>query len=156
VVNDTLGHPVGDALLQAVGDRLQASARATDLVARLGGDAQRRPGIRAGDLIMRFDDEEQAISPANGTDMTSPRPIDADRSGRTLDSASDGASLPRDALEVPQVRLAELLGALRTPWTWSRASPAAIAFDAAGLECVSAEKLVSTICTYGNCITRCC
>jgi HD-GYP domain-containing protein (c-di-GMP phosphodiesterase class II) len=120
VVNDTLGHPVGDALLQAVGDRLQASARATDLVARLGGDAQtckggivdRRPGIRAGDLIMRFDDEEQAISPANGTDMTSPRPIDADRSGRTLDSASDGASLPRDALEVPQVRLAELLGAL--------------------------------------------
>ncbi len=38
VVNDTLGHPVGDALLQAVGDRLQASARPTDLVARLGGD----------------------------------------------------------------------------------------------------------------------
>ena len=38
VVNDTLGHPVGNALLQAVGDRLQASARPTDLVARLGGD----------------------------------------------------------------------------------------------------------------------
>jgi diguanylate cyclase (GGDEF)-like protein len=38
VVNDTLGHPVGDALLQAVGDRLQASARPSDLVARLGGD----------------------------------------------------------------------------------------------------------------------
>jgi len=38
VVNDTLGHPIGDALLRAVGDRLQASARPTDLVARLGGD----------------------------------------------------------------------------------------------------------------------
>ena len=37
-VNDTLGHPIGDALLRAVGDRLQASARPTDLVARLGGD----------------------------------------------------------------------------------------------------------------------
>ena len=37
-VNDTLGHPVGDALLRAAGDRLQASARPTDLVARLGGD----------------------------------------------------------------------------------------------------------------------
>jgi diguanylate cyclase (GGDEF)-like protein len=38
VVNDTLGHPIGDALLRAVGDRLQASARPTDLVARFGGD----------------------------------------------------------------------------------------------------------------------
>jgi diguanylate cyclase (GGDEF)-like protein/PAS domain S-box-containing protein len=37
-VNDTLGHPIGDALLCAVGERLQASARPTDLVARLGGD----------------------------------------------------------------------------------------------------------------------
>src|SRR6202020_3229247 len=37
-VNDTLGHPIGDALLRAVGDRLQASARPNDLIARLGGD----------------------------------------------------------------------------------------------------------------------
>jgi diguanylate cyclase (GGDEF)-like protein/PAS domain S-box-containing protein len=37
-VNDTLGHPVGDLLLQAVGDRLQKSVRATDVVARFGGD----------------------------------------------------------------------------------------------------------------------
>jgi diguanylate cyclase (GGDEF)-like protein len=37
-VNDTLGHPVGDLLLQAVAQRLQASIRTTDILARLGGD----------------------------------------------------------------------------------------------------------------------
>lgn len=37
-VNDTVGHPVGDALLCAVAERLQAAVPATDLVARLGGD----------------------------------------------------------------------------------------------------------------------
>lgn len=37
-VNDTLGHPMGDALLIEVAGRLQASVRDADLVARLGGD----------------------------------------------------------------------------------------------------------------------
>jgi diguanylate cyclase (GGDEF)-like protein/PAS domain S-box-containing protein len=37
-VNDTLGHPTGDALLQAVTRRLMDCVRETDLVARIGGD----------------------------------------------------------------------------------------------------------------------
>lgn len=37
-VNDTHGHPTGDALLKAVAGRLTHTLRPTDLVARLGGD----------------------------------------------------------------------------------------------------------------------
>ena len=48
-VNDQHGHPVGDQLLQAFGQRLLALVRPTDAVARLGGDefAVVLAGVRA-------------------------------------------------------------------------------------------------------------
>ncbi|MBV4477113.1 GGDEF/EAL domain-containing response regulator [Pseudomonas botevensis] len=37
-INDTLGHPVGDLLLQEVARRIKTNVRENDVVARLGGD----------------------------------------------------------------------------------------------------------------------
>ena len=37
-VNDTLGHPIGDLLLQAAAERMRSCVRGEDIVARLGGD----------------------------------------------------------------------------------------------------------------------
>ena len=38
VINDSLGHPFGDRVLQLVAERLQACLRQTDMLCRLGGD----------------------------------------------------------------------------------------------------------------------
>jgi diguanylate cyclase (GGDEF)-like protein len=37
-INDTLGHPIGDELLIRLSKSLQTSLRATDIIARIGGD----------------------------------------------------------------------------------------------------------------------
>ena len=93
IVNDTLGHDIGDRLLQGVAQRLSAGLRGGDVVCRFGGDefaivleqlADRDDARRAADRLMtalkepvRIDEHEMfvtasggiALCPADATDI---------------------------------------------------------------------------------------
>jgi diguanylate cyclase (GGDEF)-like protein len=56
-VNDSRGHPVGDALLVSAGERLVSVVRPGDTVARLGGD-------EFAVLVEDVDDAREAVAPA--------------------------------------------------------------------------------------------
>ncbi len=62
VINDSLGHMIGDQLLVAVSRTLEACVRPTDLVARLGGDEFTilLDGIRGEDDAIRVADRIQS------------------------------------------------------------------------------------------------
>lgn len=85
VVNDSLGHTVGDRLLIEVGQRLQRVLRAEDTLARLGGD-------EFGILLDDIGDAEDAIRTAARIDEALAEPFQADQQ-RLYVSASTGISL---------------------------------------------------------------
>jgi len=64
VINDTLGHDVGDVFLKQVAQRLQQSVRSVDTVARFGGDefvvvleGLSANALEAGEMVQRIGDK---------------------------------------------------------------------------------------------------
>jgi diguanylate cyclase (GGDEF)-like protein/PAS domain S-box-containing protein len=100
VVNDTLGHGVGDQLLAVAAERLRASVRTGDTVARLGGDefAVLSAGASAADMDAMAGRIVSAFSapvPAEGHELSIQASI-----GMTTapaGAAVDGAELLRQA-----------------------------------------------------------
>jgi diguanylate cyclase (GGDEF)-like protein len=91
VVNDTLGHAAGDALLVAVTERISGMVRQTDLVARLGGD----------EFAILTDDEpdlkrSRTMAERLVRELRSPYPIGEHH---VVITASIGIASARDALD---------------------------------------------------------
>ncbi len=76
-VNDTYGHPVGDAVLRSVADILRGNFRFSDLICRLGGDEfvviMRKTGPVYRDMIVKKVDHinELLKNPEDGLPVTS-------------------------------------------------------------------------------------
>ncbi len=101
-VNDTLGHPVGDKLLQAVAQRLIAQTRDTDTVARLGGD-------EFGFIRTAIDKPADTISFANRLLNAFAAPFEVEGHRMVIATSIGIAFAPQDGLEPDQLlRCADL------------------------------------------------
>jgi diguanylate cyclase (GGDEF)-like protein/PAS domain S-box-containing protein len=69
VVNDNLGHDVGDQLLGVVGRRIEEALRPSDFVARLGGD-------EFAAVLLELHDEQEAVRVADRILTAVARPVD--------------------------------------------------------------------------------
>ncbi|MDX6635105.1 MAG: hypothetical protein QOF06_1308 [Solirubrobacterales bacterium] len=91
LINDSLGHHAGDALLRAVAPRLRSHLRPGDVVARFGGD-------EFGILIDRLADEGEAVAIADRVASAFTQPFSLDGVDHFV-SASIGVAVARASEE---------------------------------------------------------
>ena len=113
VVNDSLGHEVGDELLVAVARRLRACVRPTDTVARLGGDeftvlledlGDAREPVRVAERIAAALQSPFALGSVAATGGTAQREVFVTTSIGIVVSAP-GQDQPADLLRVADVAM---------------------------------------------------
>jgi diguanylate cyclase (GGDEF)-like protein/PAS domain S-box-containing protein len=94
LVNDSLGHLVGDELLVAIAKRLQSSIRPTDIVARLGGD-------EFGILLTNIQELENISSVVNRIQASVKQPLKLEGQ-EVFTTASIGIALSSSGYDSPQ------------------------------------------------------
>lgn len=94
VINDSLGHLVGDKLLKSIADRLRKSVRPGDVVARLGGDEFTI-------LLNRTGDTQDVVQVAERVQRSLARPFQID-SYEVFTSASIGIIVSDDIMREPE------------------------------------------------------
>jgi diguanylate cyclase (GGDEF)-like protein len=99
LLNDTLGHGIGDHLLVAVAGRLRATVRSSDTVARLGGDEF---AILCEDVV----DKREVVNVADRVERALARPFRVGSSEVVIGGASIGIALT----SVADTPLEELIG----------------------------------------------
>ena len=95
-VNDTMGHPAGDALLQEVGRRLTAAVRSSDMVARLAGD-------EFVVLVEEHGGPEEVMIVAQKALVALQAPIVIDWREAKISASIGIASFPEDGAEIPEL-----------------------------------------------------
>ena len=93
LINDSLGHHAGDALLRAVAPRLRAHLRPGDIVSRFGGD-------EFGILVDRLADEDEAVAIADRVSAAFSEPYVLDGSEHFI-TASLGIAVARPSAKEP-------------------------------------------------------
>jgi diguanylate cyclase (GGDEF)-like protein len=88
LINDTLGHRVGDRLLREAAERVRSAVRASDTVARFGGD-------EFAVLCEGLGDDRDALTIANAVHDAMRVPLVLDDGGDLLLGASIGIALAR-------------------------------------------------------------
>jgi diguanylate cyclase (GGDEF)-like protein len=95
-INDTLGHPVGDQVLQIVAARIEAAVRPGDLVARLGGD-------EFAVLLTSVSDEASVTEVAERVRVSLHEPISLDGTLVDLDASLGIAMYPEHGSDFDQL-----------------------------------------------------